>query len=128
MARTMPPASPDTSPALPADDGPGASEGDIARLERAAVQRFRANQANVDRSAIGAASIGRATLRQSAAGIVIGRSVAADQVKVGILVSPVVRGEVHTWLDMRSAVAIGLGMALGRALLAVVRAGVRQLG
>jgi hypothetical protein len=128
MARTMPPASPDTGPEHFADAATGASEGDIAHLERAAVQRFRANQANVDRSAIGAASIGRATLRQSAAGIVVGRSVAADQVRVGILVSPVVRGEVHTWLDMRSAIAIGLGMALGRALLAVVRAGVRKLG
>jgi hypothetical protein len=127
MARTMPPASPGTGPEESADAPTGTFEGDIAHLERAAVQRFRANQATVNRSAIGVASIQRATLRQSAAGIVVGRSVAADQVKAGILVSPVVRGEVHTWLDMRSAVAIGLGMALGRALLAVARVAVRKL-
>ncbi len=93
------------------------SEGDIAHLERAAVQRFRANQATVSKSFVGVAGIGRATLQESTAGIVVARSLAADEVRAGILIAPVVRGEVHTWLDLRTAFAIGLGMALGRALL-----------
>ena len=92
-------------------------EGEIAHLERAAVQRFRANQATVEKSFIGVAGIGRATLQESTAGVVVARSLAADEVRVGILIAPVVRGEVHTWLDLRTAFAIGLGMALGRALL-----------
>jgi len=52
--------------------------------------------------------------------------VAVDEVHTGILISPVVRGDVHTWLDMRSAVAIGFGMVLGKAVLAGVRALVRR--
>ena len=50
------------------------------------------------------------------------------EVRVGVLVSPVVRGNVRTWLDFRSAVAVGVGIALGRALLAGIRAGARARG
>jgi hypothetical protein len=91
-------------------------------LDRAAVQRLRATQANVSQSAIAVASIEQGTLRQTNAGVVIARSVACDEVHVGILASPVVRGDVHTWLDLRSAVAIGVGMVLGKAAIAGVRA------
>lgn len=97
-------------------------EADQARLERAAVQRLRATHATIDRSAIGSATIARATLQQSSAGIVVARSAACDETRVGILVSPVVRGEVHTWLDLRSAFAVGVGIALTRALIAAGRA------
>lgn len=100
----------------------GSVEADIARLERAAVRRLHAQQATVDKSAIGIARIQQATLQQSNAAVVMSRDVACDEVHTGILVAPIVRGEVHTWLDMRSAVAIGLGIVLGRVLLAGVRA------
>ena len=100
----------------------GTVEADQARLERAAVRRLHAQQATVDKSAIAFARIEQATLHDSRAGIVVARSVACDQARTGILISPVVRGEVHTLLDMRSAVAIGVGIVLGRVLLAGVRA------
>ena len=104
-----------------------AAEVDVVRLERAAVQRFRAGQATFERSSVGIATFDRGTIRQSAAGVVVARSLAADQARVGILVSPIVRGEVHTLVDMRSAVALGFGMALGTVVLSTLRAGLRRL-
>lgn len=101
-------------------------DADQVRLERAAVQRLRAGHATIERSAVGLLQLDRGTLAQSSAGIVVARSLAADETHIGVLISPVVRGEVHTWLDMRSAVAIGVGIVLGRALLAAVRAGWRR--
>jgi hypothetical protein len=94
------------------------ANGEVSVLERAAVRRLHANDITVERSFISVARSERATLTSSAAGMVVARSVACDEVRVGILAAPVVRGEVHTLVDLRSAVAIGLGMALGRALLA----------
>jgi hypothetical protein len=101
-------------------------ESDIARLERAAVARLRATDANFDRSAVAFASFDHGTLRQSAAGVVIARSLACDEVRTGVLISPVVRGEVHTWFDMRSAVALGVGFALGQAFLKGTKSLVRR--
>lgn len=102
-------------------------EAEQVQLERSAVQRLKATQATIDHSGIGFAAIDQGTLRQSNAGIVVARSVACDQVRTTILASPVVRGEVHTLLDLRSAVAIGFGMVLGKALLGGVRALGRRL-
>ena len=101
-------------------------DADQARLERAAAHRVRAKQVEVVNSVIGFGTFDQGTIRQSNAGIVIGRSVALDEVHVGILASPVVRGDVHTWLDLRSAVAIGVGMVLGKAAIAAVRALARR--
>lgn len=92
-----------------------------AQLERAAVQRLRASQASVDHSAVAIASFDQGTIRQSNVGAVVAKSVACDEVRTFVLASPVVRGEVHTWLDLRAAVAIGLGMALGKVLLTAIR-------
>ncbi len=97
-------------------------EADQAQLEHAAVQRLRASQASIDHSAIAFASFDQGTIRQSNAGVVVAKSVACDEVRTFVLASPVVRGEVHTWLDLRAAVAIGLGMALGKVLISAVRA------
>lgn len=101
-------------------------EADQAMVERSAVQRLRARQVDFRQGGIGIASFDQGTIRQGTAGAVVARSVACDEVRTGILVSPVVRGEVHTWLDMRSAVAIGAGMVLGKALLAGGRALARR--
>lgn len=102
-------------------------EADTVTLERAAVQRMHARQATFESSAVGYARIDQATIRQSTAGAVIARSVACDEVHTGILVSPVVRGDVHTLLDIRSAIAVGVGIVLGRTILSVVRALGRRL-
>lgn len=101
-------------------------EADQAQIEKSAVQRLRASQATIDHSGVGFASFDQGTLRQSNAGIVVGRSIACDEVRTTILASPVVRGDVHTLLDLRSAVAIGFGMVLGKAVIAGVRALARR--
>lgn len=103
-------------------------EADEAQLDRAAVQRLRAGRAYVSDSAVAFARFEQGTLRQSKVGVVIARSVACDEVHTAILASPVVRGDVHTWLDLRSAVAIGFGMVLGKAAIAGARALVRRIG
>lgn len=109
-------------PAEAADEQEAVANGDVAILERAAIRRLHARDMNVERSAVGVVRSGRATLAASSAGVVVARSVACDEARVGLLVAPVVRGEVHTLIDIRSAVAIGLGLALGRLLLAGGRA------
>ena len=95
-------------------------------IDRSAVRRLEADQIDVSKSFVGVAKFENGTIRQGSAGVIAGRSVAVDEVRTGILISPVVRGDVHTWLDIRSAVAIGFGMVLGKAALAGVRALVRR--
>ncbi len=102
-------------------------DAEVIQLERAAVQRIQATQATFERSMVGFARIEQATIRQGTAGAVVARSVACDEVRTGILVSPVVRGDVHTLLDMRSAVAVGVGIVLGKTILSAVRALGRRL-
>lgn len=96
-------------------------------LDKSAVRSVTADEIDVSKSAIGVARFENGTIRQGSAGVVIGKSVAMDEVRTGILISPVVRGEVHTLIDMRSAVAIGFGMVLGKAMLAGVRALARRV-
>ncbi len=103
-------------------------DADQAQLERAAVHRLRAKQATITQSTVAFASFEQGTLRQTKAGVVVARSIACDEVHTAILASPVVRGDVHTWLDLRSAVAIGFGMVLGKAAIAGVRALARRAG
>ncbi len=95
-------------------------------VDKSAVRSLHATDIDSTHSAIGIARFESGTIRQGSAGIIIGRSVAVDEVRTGILIAPVVRGDVHTLLDMRSAVAIGFGMVLGKAFLAGVRALVRK--
>jgi hypothetical protein len=95
-------------------------------LDKSAVRSVTADEVEISKSAVGIARFEQGTIRQGSTGVVIGRSVAMDEVRTGILIAPVVRGDVHTWLDMRSAVAIGFGMVLGKTLLAAVRALVRR--
>lgn len=97
-----------------------------ASLDRSPVQNLHAEQAELTQSPVMLARMEQGTLRQSTAGVVVAKSVACDQVRTGVLISPVVRGEVHTWLDMRSAVAIGFGMVLGKLAIALVRGAARR--
>ena len=96
-------------------------------LDKSAVRSVSADEMDISKSAVGVARFDSGTIRQGSAGVVIGRSVAMDEVRTGILISPVVRGDVHTLIDLRSAVAIGFGMVLGKALLAGVRALARRV-
>lgn len=112
-------------------DGHDPADSDIPEstlaIERSAIRHVTAEQVDISRSAVAVATFDRGTIRQSDAGMVVGRSVAVDEVRVGVLISPVVRGEVHTLLDMRSAVAIGFGMVLGKLFVSAVRALARKL-
>ncbi len=101
---------------------PWEGEDAVLRLERAAVRRLHGHDAHVERSLIGAASAERMTLKRGTTVFVAGQSVAMDEARVGILVAPVVRGDVRTLVDMRSAFAMGLGIVLGRLLLSWGRA------
>jgi len=88
-----------------------------ASLHLSAVRSLEAGRAELTQSAVGIARLQRSTLKQSAAGVVVANGIACDEVRTGVLAAPVVRGEVHTWLDLRTAVAIGVGIALGKAFL-----------
>lgn len=91
-----------------------------ANLRLSAVRSLYGRDTTLNQSAVGIARLQRSTFQQSTAGIVVANGIACDEVHTGILAAPVVRGQVHTWLDLRTAVAIGVGMALGRALLGLV--------
>lgn len=95
-------------------------------LDKSAVRSVVADEVDISKSFVGFARFENGTMRQGSAGVIAGKSIAVDEVRTGILISPVVRGDVHTWLDMRSAVAIGFGMVMGKALLAGVRALARR--
>ncbi|MDZ7727061.1 MAG: hypothetical protein U5Q44_02055 [Dehalococcoidia bacterium] len=82
--------------------------------------------AEFDQVVVGSAVFDRGTLRQSTAGAVAGRSIACDEVRTFVLAAPVVRGQVHTWFDLRSAVAVGVGMVLGKAVLGLIGALLRR--
>lgn len=109
-----------------ASDAPNGPDSTLA-IERSAIRRVTAEQVDIDRSAVGVATFDRGTIRQSDAGVIVGRSVAVDQVRAGILISPVVRGDVRTLLDIRSAVAIGFGMVLGKVVVSLLKSLVRKL-
>ncbi len=98
----------------------GHVEATEAIVERSAIRTLKAGDATISRSTMARASFERGTVRQSSVGVVIAKGVACDEVHTAILAAPVVRGEVHTWLDLRTAVALGLGIALGRALLGII--------
>jgi hypothetical protein len=97
----------------------GTVDADEATVHLSAVKSLGAERAELTQSAVAVARLQRSTLKQSAAGIVVANGIACDEVRTGVLAAPVVRGEVHTWLDLRTAVAIGVGLALGKALLSL---------
>jgi hypothetical protein len=101
-------------------------ESRTANLSRTIVRSLHAEDAELNQGVVMSVSGDRITLRDSSVGVVAGRSVACDGARIGILASPVVRGDVRTWLDLRTAVAIGVGMMLGRALLGGVGALLRK--
>ncbi len=122
---------------MASDNGTGTADYSAERLEalaanrltldKSAVRSVSAAEIEITNSAVAVAKFENGTIRQGSVGIVIGRSVAMDEVKAGVLISPVVRGDVHTLLDIRSAVAIGFGMVLGKAVLAAGRALVQRV-
>ena len=122
---------------MASDNGTGTADYSAERLEalaanrltldKSAVRSVSAAEIEITKSAVAVAKFENGPIRQGSVGIVIGRSVAMDEVKAGVLISPVVRGDVHTLLDVRSAVAIGFGMVLGKAVLAAGRALVQRV-
>lgn len=96
-------------------------------IEQGAVAQLEADAVSMEQSAVAAMRTERATLRDSAAAVVATKSAALDRTYVGVLASPVVRGEVHTWFDLRTAFAVGLGLAVGTFALSLGRGLLRSL-
>ena len=96
-------------------------------VEQGAVALLEAEAVSMEQSAVAAMRTERATLRDSAAAVVATKSAALDGTYVGVLASPVVRGEVHTWFDLRTAFAVGLGLAVGSFALSLGRGMLRSL-
>ncbi len=96
-------------------------------IEQGAVVQLEAASVSMEQSAVAAMRAERATMRDSAVGALATKSAACDGTYVGVLASPVVRGEVHTWLDLRTAFAVGLGLAVGTFALSLGRGFVRSL-
>lgn len=95
-------------------------DADQATLEHAAVRRLRAGHATIAGSNLGVANFERGSISQSNVGVIAGKSIAVDEVRTIVLAAPVVRGEVHTLVDLRTAVALGFGMALGKAVISML--------
>ncbi len=96
-------------------------------VEQGAVAKLEAEAVSMEQSAVAAIRAERATLRDSAAAVVATKSAALDGSYVAVLASPVVRGEVHTWFDLRTAFAVGLGLAVGGFALSLGRGLLRSL-
>ena len=89
-------ADPDAHPGVDYEEPVPSLETDLARLERAAVQRFQANYANVDRSALGVARLNPIVRANRNVQCLLRVSVeVTDQeaeAAVGILIPALVRG------------------------------------
>ena len=96
-------------------------------IEQGAVVRLEAEAVSMEQSAVAAMRTERATLRDSAAAVLATKSAACDGAYVGVLAAPVVRGDVHTWFDLRTAFAVGLGLAVGSFALSLGRGMLRSL-
>ncbi len=96
-------------------------EAEEVSVEQAAVLQIEADSISTGETAIVALKAERATVRDSAVVGLAARSAACDGARVGVLAAPVVRGEVHTWLDLRTAFAVGLGLAVGGFAISVAR-------
>ena len=96
-------------------------------IEQGAVVRLEAEAVSMEQSAVAAMRAERATMRDSAVAALATRSAALDGAYVGVLAAPVVRGDVHTWLDLRTAFAVGLGLAVGSFALSLGRGMLRGL-
>ena len=96
-------------------------------IEQGAAGRLEAGAVSMEQSVAGALRAERATVRNSAVGALAARSAACDGAHVGVLAAPVVRGEVHTWFDLRTAFAVGLGLAVGSFALSLGRGALRAL-
>ena len=96
-------------------------------IEQGAVVQLEADAVSMEQSAVAAMRADRVTLRDSAVAALATRSAACDGARVGVLAAPVVRGEVHTWFDLRTAFAVGLGLAVGSFALSLGRGMLRNL-
>tara|TARA_Y100000590_G_scaffold451616_1_gene593299 strand:+ start:437 stop:823 length:387 start_codon:yes stop_codon:yes gene_type:complete len=96
-------------------------------IEQGVVVQLEAKSVSVEQSAIAAIRAERTTMRDSAAAVLATKSAACDGTYVGVLAAPVVRGDVHTWFDLRTAFAVGLGLAVGSFALSLGKGMLRSL-
>ena len=96
-------------------------------IEQGAVVQLEAETVSAEQTAVVVVRADRVTVRDSAVVGIAARSAACDGAYVGVLAAPIVRGEVHTWLDLRTAFAVGLGLAVGSFALNLGRGMLRSL-
>ena len=83
-------------------------------VTQSAVQNLVAAEADIRQSSVGSARGERVSLRDGLTLSVAGREVSAAGARVGLLVTPSLRGNVRPVLTVQSAFALGAGFFFGR--------------
>ncbi len=86
-------------------------------MEESAAALVRAGSVEADDSSIALATARRLTVSESNASILVGQEVQAEDVRVGLLLAARVEGSVRTLFSPRTALAFGMGIGAGFALL-----------
>jgi len=88
--------------------------GEKIEIERSAVRSATAEEMEIEQSAVAFARAGRIEVEGGAIGVLAARSVEAGQLRAMLVLSPSVRGTVHTLFDLRTALAVGAGFFIAR--------------
>jgi hypothetical protein len=109
----------------------GSALGDVraheVEIEQSAVRSVEADHIEVEQSALVLGRADSVQIDRSAVVALVGRDVSAGDVRTVVLLSPSVRGNIRTLLDLRTAFAMGAGFFLARAALRMVADSARRL-
>jgi hypothetical protein len=92
----------------------------VAGIEQSAVQRLAADTVTASNSAFGVANGSTFEVKQSAVGVAAADYVRIEDSNVFILLAPRVSGNVKAFLTPPAALALGAGIILGKALVALL--------
>lgn len=92
----------------------GEVRGRDVEVEQSAVRSVHAERLEMEQSAVIVARATDAELQSSAIGVLAAREVQAEQLTALFVLAPVVRGNVRTLFDLRTAIAVGAGFFLAR--------------
>jgi hypothetical protein len=83
-------------------------------VTQSAIQRLLAAQADIRQSSVGSAKGERVSISQGLTFSAVGREVSVEGARIGLLVTPSLRGNVRPLLTVQSAFALGAGFFFGR--------------
>lgn len=89
-------------------------------IEQSAVRSVHAEEFEAEQSAVLFARAGTAEIENSAVGILVAREVEAESLTAAFVLAPVVRGNVRTLFDLRTAFAMGAGYFVARRTLRAI--------